>query len=534
MLHAVPDGVQSRIGGNERALIVTVLLLVGVLFAYRASIDEIQASDEALYVVRADACLDHGAWLDQSDYAIGGLYSATHPPLGIWTIALSRAIFGRSEFATRIPVILASLVAALGLYVLVRKTSSPTIAASIAATIMFSAQVSWYGTHAQLDVPLLACSVWAVVVAWRFSESGESRFGVLTALLVGAALLTKFAWGAAVLPFIFYLAVRSRRPALLAWMTAGIAFAASWYIFMYLNHPTFLHHVLGVATDASYESDSGRGQLYYVNQLLIQVPYIVLVPFALARWKDVIHLGPSLAWLILVLAALTIMETRMPHFVLVMLAPAAIVAGEAIAALRTTDRRLIAVIVPALALATIWAVLPDVRATLRGMARATPLVSYIIAFGAALIGVYWTHRRALSGMVMTVAVAFMLQAWVIGVTYSEQYRDSGAREISVLLDRVQPSKIAVLHGAFPFDELVPQLVYYTHGRNRALIMSAPHAPYIRPDSALVQKPDLVVVVRSKRERMTTENHRLRAQYMRLLTLDYPISREYNEYDVFYR
>ena len=63
---------------------------------------EVQPWDEALYCVRANACLQFGAWLDQTQYAVGGLYSSTHPPLLIWLMAGFVKLFGERKAKRRL------------------------------------------------------------------------------------------------------------------------------------------------------------------------------------------------------------------------------------------------------------------------------------------------------------------------------------------------------------------------------------------------------------------------------------------------
>src|SRR5579871_6889328 len=97
-----------------------VLLALACLIPFiRLGIGEIQPWDESLYAIRADACLKFGAWLDQTQFAVGGLYSAWHPPFGIWLIALSKVLLGNSTFAVRLPLACAASGSLLLLWFLV-------------------------------------------------------------------------------------------------------------------------------------------------------------------------------------------------------------------------------------------------------------------------------------------------------------------------------------------------------------------------------------------------------------------------------
>src|ERR1019366_3313700 len=101
--------------------IPSVLLIVACLLPFiRLGLGEIQPWDESLYAIRADACLKFGAWLDQTQYAVGHLYSATHPPLGVWLIATSKFCFGDSTFAIRLPIAMAASASIFLLWLIVR------------------------------------------------------------------------------------------------------------------------------------------------------------------------------------------------------------------------------------------------------------------------------------------------------------------------------------------------------------------------------------------------------------------------------
>src|SRR3990170_4016742 len=87
---------------NKRSFVVASLLLVGLLRFVNLGFGEIQEWDEALYAVRAKSVANFGDWLDQSNHSVGGLYSASHPPLFVWLTALGYEVLGISNFSTRL------------------------------------------------------------------------------------------------------------------------------------------------------------------------------------------------------------------------------------------------------------------------------------------------------------------------------------------------------------------------------------------------------------------------------------------------
>ncbi len=139
-----------------RRRIPSVLLAVAFLLPFiQLGLGEIQPWDESLYVIRAEACLKFGSWLDQTQYAVGHLYSATHPPLGIWLIAISKYLFGGSTFAIRLPIALAASGSIILLWLIARRFASKE-AALVAAVSLSTADLFLELSHrAQMECLIL-------------------------------------------------------------------------------------------------------------------------------------------------------------------------------------------------------------------------------------------------------------------------------------------------------------------------------------------------------------------------------------------
>jgi 4-amino-4-deoxy-L-arabinose transferase-like glycosyltransferase len=80
---------------------IGILAAVGLMRFLNLGFLDLQAWDEALYAVRAEGILRFGGWLDQTPFAVDGLYSSLHPPLFIWLTTLSFVLFGVTEFSAR-------------------------------------------------------------------------------------------------------------------------------------------------------------------------------------------------------------------------------------------------------------------------------------------------------------------------------------------------------------------------------------------------------------------------------------------------
>jgi len=80
---------------------VAILLGAALLRFVNLGFLDLQAWDEALYSMRAQAALYPGLWIDQTPLAIDGLYSSLHPPFYVWGTALVYQLLGVSEFSSR-------------------------------------------------------------------------------------------------------------------------------------------------------------------------------------------------------------------------------------------------------------------------------------------------------------------------------------------------------------------------------------------------------------------------------------------------
>jgi 4-amino-4-deoxy-L-arabinose transferase-like glycosyltransferase len=159
----------------------------------RLGVGEIQPWDESLYVIRAEACLKFGAWLDQAQYAVGHLYSSTHPPLGVWLIAVSRHILGDTVFAIRFPVAFAAFGSILFGYLIIRKLGSNN-AALVGAVSLASADLFLLLSHlARMECFILFFTLAATYFLITAIEQNSLLFIAMSGVLLAFGLLSKFA-----------------------------------------------------------------------------------------------------------------------------------------------------------------------------------------------------------------------------------------------------------------------------------------------------------------------------------------------------
>ncbi|MFI5263480.1 MAG: ArnT family glycosyltransferase [Candidatus Kapaibacterium sp.] len=305
---------------------------------YRLDLGEIQSHDEARYILRAEACLRFGAWMDQTQYAIGGLFSSSHPPLIVWMMAIVQFLFGTSVFAVRLVSPIGAVVALHFFYKLSGKLFSRETA--LYATIALGAAQHFllYSHHGQFDIPMFAFIVSASYYAIRSFEEGNMRLACIAGMLFGCVLLSKTIQGIYLLPFLCTLPYiyRTKRRYIILAVMLGICLAVSlpWHLFMIFRHPDFFNINTGLIsalkTNSYAEGHTITHWWYYLNVTIVNFPFIVLgivaiVPLFKRLKKPAGTYNRmcliSAIWFVGMVVSLSDFSTRMLHFSLFLLLP---------------------------------------------------------------------------------------------------------------------------------------------------------------------------------------------------------------------
>ena len=464
---------------RERPGEAAILCFAVLLPFYRLGMGEIQPWDESLDVIRAEACLHFDAWLDQTKYAVGHFYSSSHPPLGVWLIAVSRWMFGDSTFASRLPVALASSVSIILVYQLTRRLVSPRAALIGAVSLASSDLFLIYSRRAQLEAFTIAFGVGAVFVFLLAVDSKKLSLALLAGLILGLGLLSKLAAPLFIAPILILLPwVRGRIEA--RWYPAlSIAIAlglnATWLLLMINQHPDYFAHVVesfGILQSGKYQP-SGLAWWYYVNQLIVAVPLVVLgVAYVIGpRGEKAERLAIALAvWLLATMAVLVTIQTQKPHFAVLFLLPASMFAGVA---WEHTDR------MPSMTrffcamfgvLAVIWSGSEQVRQLIKGkfdtahyLMPSVPIGMAILICAGVLLIIWFIARTSTHRYAAFASLALLAGAWLHIASQQPSVYANGAQQGAVILDSLHRNHLDVLHADFPTERYAPQLAYYTHG-----------------------------------------------------------------------
>lgn len=273
------------------------------------------------------------------------------PPLGYWLMALSMKAFGPTEFAARLPSAVCALLAIWLTFHLGRMMYSlragVVAGAALGTTLLFSV----VARLALVDMPLICCVLVSMIGLWKIIRD-RGRGGIwLFYLGAGVGFLVKSLLGIA-LPILAALGyilwtrrwgmVRRLRP-----VSGGLivlAVLAFWAVpAWYFTGWGYFHEMLWIRTLRPIFTPlqgHGAGNLLqylallpvYVPVLLIGfIPWTLFLPAAGRRlraegWRNDRPAFLS-GWVLMQLAAFSLVTTKMPHYVLPFMPALAIVVG---------------------------------------------------------------------------------------------------------------------------------------------------------------------------------------------------------------
>jgi 4-amino-4-deoxy-L-arabinose transferase-like glycosyltransferase len=284
------DPKRRRIEIGVWAAVIVLAFLRFVYLGYGDLVDW----DESLYVWRAKVVYFQNAWLDQSDLAWDGFYSAAFPPLQVWITAILFHLFGISEFTARLWPALTGAGSVVVAFLMGRRLGRSLWTGFFAAFFLASI---WYYTlfsrRAQFDVPFtffIALSLYGYVsyldslrtTGGRFVVADRQawRWLVLSGAALGLGLMSKIVL-ALMAPIVAgglgsYLWLRGRYPlrrlAVEQLVINGVALliALPWHLAMILSvhgreflNKYVWYHLLG-RTAGTLDEHAGGWDYYFV------------------------------------------------------------------------------------------------------------------------------------------------------------------------------------------------------------------------------------------------------------------------------
>jgi len=330
--------------------LVAVVAMVAA-FAFQGT-RGLYASSETRYAECAREMLASGNWLEPT---LAGEPHWTKPPLTYWAIAGGMVLLGRNEWAVRLYGAVAFALTVVGVTLLGRamwNDRAGLVAGLVYATSPFAAGAANVATT---DIVLALWEVLAVLAYWRAWRATEPSHGRVWASLMWAALALGFLTKGppALLPLLaivpFHLWRRRRAagqprllslPGLVLFGVVGLG----WYAYAVWRHPGLAEYLLeDEFVERLATNRFGRNAEWYKPFLLYLPPlavglgaWMVFWPRALRRtWRGVRAAGlrawlaarPAavflMLWLLVPLAVLFVVPSRLPLYVLpLMVVPA--------------------------------------------------------------------------------------------------------------------------------------------------------------------------------------------------------------------
>ena len=281
------------------------------------------------------------------------------PPLTYWGMALSMALFHGTEAAARLPSAMAGVLAIwLTFWLAARMFDLRT---GVAAACVLGTSVLFGGASrvAMLDTTLVCCVLLSMIGLWRFLDEGRRSGLVLFYVGCGLGGLAKGPLGIA-LPIIALIgyAVLTRswrnlagrvRP--LMGILIVLAILAVWLApATVMTRGQLLHELVWVRTlQPAFTPLQGHGGGDWLEYVALIPAYLPVLAIGFLPWSPLLLLRPVqtggeaprekrksaflVGWLLAQFVAFSLVRTKLPHHVLPMFPPLAILAATAALAL---------------------------------------------------------------------------------------------------------------------------------------------------------------------------------------------------------
>jgi 4-amino-4-deoxy-L-arabinose transferase len=342
----------SAISANGRRWI---FVLVVILYACALQgVRPLYSPDEGRYTNVALNMLESGDWLRPMLHP--EVEHWAKPPLTYWSVAASIAVFGRTEFAARLPGALAFactvfLMARLGRRFVPEQPWLPALTYATFAFPPLAANLVTTDTLLTLWETLQAVAF--VELWWATTPAMARRARILLWFAAGLAFMTKGPPGLLILAASALFAVITSKGAglrrLSSWdaLLVFLVVGGTWYAVVMIREPGVMHHFLVEEVVNRVASDKMHRNAEWYGALKIYLPTVLLgmlpwLPLLLRSWwrrrsgfierlrtNDEARL--LACWLLLPLVVFMLARSRLPLYLLPLFVPLALIAARALA-----------------------------------------------------------------------------------------------------------------------------------------------------------------------------------------------------------
>ena len=335
---------------GQRAPAAAIFALLAFALVFQGS-RGLWDPDEGRYVHTAARMVETGDWWTPRLHP--DVPHFTKPPLTYWTIAASISLFGRNEWAIRLPNALAWCGTVVLVFFLARRLAPKRewLAASIQATALLPFAALNIVTT---DTLLAFCETVAVAgfVRARWDPDGARDGPLWMWVGFGLAFLTKGPPGLLPLAAILAFALSTEglrglaRLKSLAGMALFLLLAFSWYLAQVVARPDLLGYLLGQevvgrVASTSFNRNADLAGIFRVYGPVVLAGCLPWAPWAVARWvrrrRRGEVAGPTALetrllrwWLLLPLAVFVLSKSRLQLYLVPLATPAVLLIARSL------------------------------------------------------------------------------------------------------------------------------------------------------------------------------------------------------------
>lgn len=303
---------------------------------------DIQPWDEGMYATRVLSIHTFGDFIDQSTHSVGRFYSASHPPLLIWTGYFATLIFGINSIVLKSTIFIFSLLCVLLMLLIGRNIFS--LSTGFYAALIFISNIIFtvFSQRFQFDIPYTFFILLSFYFIFLYNDTLKFKYIIYGGIAFGCCLMTKILVGLYIplILFLSYLIIRDkyniRLKEIIILTAIGILIALPWHLYMFANSGSeftdffFKFHIIDRAIEGVEMNEKNSGYLYHINYLFSIIPFSVLIFPALI--KDFLNLKKLNwqkifvnIWFITGLLILSLFKTKLEVYVLMILVPGAFI-----------------------------------------------------------------------------------------------------------------------------------------------------------------------------------------------------------------
>lgn len=476
---------------NRLSVTVSVLILAVLIVFFNIDAGEVQPWDEGLYAYRARAILQHNAWFDQTHWAIGGLYSASYPPLIPIAISFNIQLFGETNFSIRFFSSICSIVTLAIFFHYFSKKYPIQLVFLFTINLLLSFHWLFYSRQGMTDIPLICFSFLTILFSQMYLEEEKSSlritFGIGISFFFFCALMTKVVVSFIPLIFLLTLAIQKEKQKILSiapYFLLGLILALPWFILMSARYGNeFTNVLIPKHLTTPVEGNVQKlAILYYINQLLIANPsfllgLINLVLLIFKRKQVIFNYEPVsisfLLWAVFGIILFSLATTQLQHYTVYLLLPFNFLSMDFVHRENSLDIRTKLYTILLFFFSILWYFLGTFRQVL---SQKFPFLAIIIGITILLFLVYFIVRiLTKKEKKIFLKITFENQVFLLNITIlvltilglqgQPTGKVFGGKAISKYLLAIQHEKIVYLYHFYnESDKYNPQIAWYTDGK----------------------------------------------------------------------